>query len=175
MAQRTYRTAHYTPHESYFCGQGLCQDLVTAAAMERRWLLFPSGCIMSSERHTGLLKETCHTAHTAPWEHRTLYVAVVSNINHPGIPFFFECLILEFSFSFTVTEHRDYPFNKNYSNSEASHHVREGAAELNSLSAAVHWNSCEKSTQKWSDLFRGPISLSNKMLQMEGNLCGTSE
>lgn len=35
-------------------------------------------------------------------------------------------------------------------------------------SAAVHWNSWGKSMLKWSDLFRGPISLLNKMLQLQG-------
>lgn len=58
---KTRKTAYYTLHESYFCEQGLCQDLVTAAMMEGRWLLFPSGRIMSSERDTGSLIETCHT------------------------------------------------------------------------------------------------------------------
>lgn len=85
---------HMPAYESCFCGQALCQDLVSAAMMEGKWSLFPSGCMMSSEREPGSLIETCQTVHTAQWEQNC--AALVNSVKDPAISFWVSDFIILF-------------------------------------------------------------------------------
>lgn len=135
--------------------------------MEGRWLLFPSGLIISLERDTWIVIKTSRMIHTVQW--KQLLWKTWRTLTFP-----YGCHISYFLFSLAVRSTLCFVLLPNCSNCATCFFLNplcesERAVKLNHLSAAVHCYSCAKSTQKRSDLSRVYFTIKWNAT-VEGNL-----